>query len=152
MLQSVSFLPSTHTFAINSAQTKRSVLLQFGASDFNNSFEKFKYTMFWIAVISSPMQEANKFSEIFRLSFWWKYASLEVCGFFCIVNYGKPIMTNAAFEILDGIRTTKTSLDMSSESGFHMITGPDYVMTPYQLQILVIFKGQDVKKFTFPEL
>jgi len=88
--------------------------------------------MFWIAVISSPMQEANKFSEIFILSFWWKYASLDVCDF-CIINYGKPIMTNAAFEILDVIRTTKTSLDVSSESGVHTITGPDYVMTPYQL-------------------
>jgi len=54
-------------------------------------------------------------------------------------------MINAALEILDVIRTTKTSLDVSSESGVHMITGPDTVMTPYQLQILLIFKGQDTK-------
>ena len=52
-----------------------------------------------------------------------------------------------ALEILDVIRTTKTLLDVSSESGVHMITGPDYVMTTYQLQILLIFKGQDIKMF-----
>jgi hypothetical protein len=61
-------------------------------------------------------------------------------------------MINAALEILDVIRTTKTSLDVSSETGVHMITGPDFVMTPYQLQILLIFTGQDIKMFTFPEL
>jgi len=61
-------------------------------------------------------------------------------------------MINATLEILDIIRTTKTSPDVSSESGVHMITGPDYVMTPHQLQILRIFKGQDIKMFTFPEL
>jgi hypothetical protein len=44
-------------------------------------------------------------------------------------------MINATLEILDVIRTTKTSLDVSSESGIHMITGPAYVMTPYQLKI-----------------
>lgn len=58
-------------------------------------------------------------------------------------------MINAALEILDVIRTTKTSLDVSSESGVHMITRPDYVMTPYQLQILFIFKGQDIKILRF---
>jgi hypothetical protein len=42
-------------------------------------------------------------------------------------------MINAALEILDVIRTTKTSLDVSYESGVYMITVPDYVMTPYQL-------------------
>ena len=31
-------------------------------------------------------------------------------------------MINAALEILDVIRTTKTSLDVSSESGVHTIT------------------------------
>jgi len=61
-------------------------------------------------------------------------------------------MINAAFEILDVIRTTKTSPDRSFESGVHIITGADYVMTPYQLQILLIFKRQDIKKFTLPEL
>jgi hypothetical protein len=64
---------------------------------------------------------------------------------FCIINYGKPITINAALKKLDVIRTTKTSLDVSSESGVHMITGPDYVMTPYQLQILLVFNGQDIK-------
>jgi hypothetical protein len=54
-------------------------------------------------------------------------------------------MINAAFETLDLIRTTKTLLDVSSESGVHVKTGPDYVMTSYQLQILLIFKGQDIK-------
>jgi hypothetical protein len=54
-------------------------------------------------------------------------------------------MINAALEILDVIRTTKTSPDVSCESGVHVIAGPDYVMTPYQLQILLIFKGQDIK-------
>jgi hypothetical protein len=76
--------------------------------------------------------------------------SLAVCDF-CIIHYGEPIMIHAALEILDLIRTTKTSLDMSSESGVHMIIGPDFVMTPYQIQILLIFKGQDIKQFTFPE-
>jgi hypothetical protein len=71
---------------------------------------------------------------------------------FCIVNVGKPITINADFEILDVIRTTKTSLEVSSESGVNMITGPDYVMTPYQLQNLLIFKGQDIKHVTFPEM
>jgi hypothetical protein len=107
--------------------------------------------LFWIVVISSAMQEENEFSEIFGFSFWWKYASLALCDL-CITNYGKPCIIDAALKILDVIRTTKTSLYVSSESGVHMITGPDYVMTPHQLQILLIFKGQDMKMFTFPEL
>lgn len=147
------FIPSlrTHVPAINSAQTKWSVLLKFGVSDFNNPFEKFKCTVIWIVVIQSAVQEANEFSKIFRLSFWWKCANFVVCDI-CFINYGKRTMINAALEILYVIRATKTSLDVSSESGVHMITGPDYVMTPYQLQILSIFKGQDIKIFTFPEL
>jgi hypothetical protein len=48
-------------------------------------------------------------------------------------------------EIFDIIKTTKTSLDLSSESGVHMTTGPDYVMTTYQLQIVLVFKGQEIK-------
>jgi hypothetical protein len=121
------------------------VLQQFGAGDFNNYIEKFNCPVIWIVVISSPMQEANEFSEIVRFSFRWKYASLAVCDF-CIINYGKPSRFNAALKILDVSRTTKTSLDLSSESGVHMTTGPDYVMTTYQLQIVLVFKGQKIKK------
>ena len=38
------------------------------------------------------------------------------------MNCGKKIMINGALEILDAIRTTKISLDVSSESGVHTIT------------------------------
>jgi hypothetical protein len=53
-------------------------------------------------------------------------------------------MINAALEIRDVSKDTKASLDLSSKSAVHMTTGPHYVMTAYQLHIVLVCKGQNI--------